>query len=221
MNIKVTYRNFADVVAALVAVGVLAVGVVVIAGDDDLAGSETTTTVVNGVVPQVPATRKTTTVVTRPARGRAMRQTTIEVQGRIPSKPQQKTRTTEEGPRTFLERVLGDGGVLILQIAAAVAAAFLAGAIVQRVLLGEYALKFGNVELSAIAGASTAGLEELKEGVKKLREESATAADLHAADQARREADAQMKEDLALAYKRMDLIEKKKKLESNADNEQD
>jgi hypothetical protein len=47
------------------------------------------------------------------------------------------------------------------------------------------------------------------EDLKKLRQETATAAALKHADDRSREADASLKEDLALAYKRMDVIERR------------
>jgi hypothetical protein len=66
---------------------------------------------------------------------------------------------------------------VVLQLAAIVLAAFLAAEIAQQVMLGQYGFKLGSFELSAVADASTAGLDELKHHLAKLREDAASNAD--------------------------------------------
>ena len=123
-------------------------------------------------VAETPAVTNKTTVITRKRGDEPTRTTTTQVQGARPGRPSETTTTTTSGERTTLERVLGDGGVVMLQIAAVALAAFLAAAVVQRVLLGKYGgLKIGTLELGEIAEASTAGIDELKH-VKKAQEES-------------------------------------------------
>jgi hypothetical protein len=55
--------------------------------------------------------------------------------------------TTEEAPRSFVERALAAGGLLLLRIGAVVLASFIAGAAVQRAILGRFDMKLGPLEL--------------------------------------------------------------------------
>ncbi|MGN6258008.1 MAG: hypothetical protein ACTHN3_09720 [Solirubrobacterales bacterium] len=76
-------------------------------------------------------------------------------------KPAHKTSLTiEHGSRSLWERGLGESGLIALQAALVVLASFLFAGLIQRVLLGEYAVKFGNFELGA--------LQEGKEATQKL-----------------------------------------------------
>jgi hypothetical protein len=59
------------------------------------------------------------------------------------------TTTIEQGSRSFTERALGKSGLALLQFGVIILAAFLAAAFVQRVLIGDYALKIGPLDLGA------------------------------------------------------------------------
>jgi hypothetical protein len=74
--------------------------------------------------------------------------------------------TTSEASRSFVERSLAAGGLLLLRIGIVALAAFLAGAVVQRTILGDFAMKFGPVEVPALAqtaAASEKAIEEIKQ----------------------------------------------------------
>jgi hypothetical protein len=76
-------------------------------------------------------------------------------------KPVRKTSLTiEHGSRSLLERSLGESGLVGLQVALVIFASFLFAGLVQRALLGDFAVKIGNFELGA--------LEEGKEATQKL-----------------------------------------------------
>jgi hypothetical protein len=209
LTVNLSHRTFADLIAGVIAVAIGVIGTVAILSDEDVAAPTSTTTVSKDAVDAVPGTEKTTKVVEQTGKDPATRTTTTETVGDTPEKPAETTTTTEEGERTFLERALGDDGLVLLQIGVAVLAAFLAGALIQRVLLGEYGFKLGTLELGTIARASTQGIKELGDDLKKLRQETATSAALKQADDRSRDADASLKDDLALAYKRMDVIERR------------
>jgi hypothetical protein len=203
-------RGLADVSAAVVAFVVAGVGIGVFAGDSHVLAPTSTTSVTKRAVGHSSATHKKTTVVTRTRGKPPTRTTTRERVPGTPRQPRTTTVTTQTGERTFVERVLGDAGLVVLQIGVVALAAFLSAAMVQRVIVGQFGgLELGTFKLSEIASASTSGIEALGEELKKLREEAATASDLKALDELRRNDLAALKEDLALAYKRMDLIEKR------------
>lgn len=76
-----------------------------------------------------------------------------------------------------VERALGDGGLLLVRLGVAAGAAFLAGAVVLRVLLGRYGFKAGGVELEDVTtgvAASAEALAALTKVVDELRTEMAT-----------------------------------------------
>ncbi|HEX8803080.1 MAG TPA: hypothetical protein VF743_02770 [Acidimicrobiales bacterium] len=60
--------------------------------------------------------------------------------------------TTKPSDDSTLERALGDGGLLLVRLGVAVAAAFLAGAVTIRILLGRYGFKAAGVELDDVTG---------------------------------------------------------------------
>jgi hypothetical protein len=64
------------------------------------------------------------------------------------------TTTTGEADRSFLERSLAAGGLLLLRIGVVAFAAFLAGAVVQRTLMGDFALKLGPLEIPQLKRAA-------------------------------------------------------------------
>ena len=76
------------------------------------------------------------------------------VEKRVPGKPVERTTTTKPASAPWVERALGNSGLLLLRVGIVVLAAFLAGAVAQRVLLGDYALKVGPVEVPALTAAS-------------------------------------------------------------------
>lgn len=74
--------------------------------------------------------------------------------------------TTREVERSFAERGLAVGGLLLLRLGIVVLAAFLAGAVVQRTLLGEFAVKLGPIEIpeaKRTAALSERALDKVKE----------------------------------------------------------
>ena len=180
-------------------------------GDDDIQGPKTTTTVSKDAAEPTPETTKTTTVEKKKGKAAAERTTTTETQRGADAKPAEKTTTTEEGQRTFLERVLGDAGLVFLQIGVIAFAAFLAAAMTQRVLVGEYGgFKLGSLlELNAVARASTTGLDELKDALKKLRKDAALNKNLTAVQKESRQEDAAINRELALLLKRLDYLEQR------------
>jgi hypothetical protein len=202
----VTRRGAADLFAAGAAVVVLGVGLVTVVLDSHVLAPESTTTVMKDAVSGTAGTTKTTETTTTSKRGSSSATTKVVVTtGPAPEKPAEKTTTVEAGDRTFSERVLGDGGVVVLQIAAVLLAAFIAAAAVQRVILGEFGFKFGTFELAGVADESAAGIASLNQKVDAMHAE--TTSELKSLDDARRNDSADLKDDLALAYKRMALIE--------------
>ena len=192
------------------AAAILIVGIVVISHDGGILEPKSTTTVTKEATEATPATVKKSVVVTRKRGEPATRTKTLEFLPGTPEQPRSVTTTNEAGERTFVERVLGDVGLVLLQGAVILLAAFLGAAVIQRMIMGEYGgVEIGAFKLGDIAAASTAGIAELGGELKKLREEAATAEDLKKLDDARRDDTAAVKDDLALAYKRMDLIEKR------------
>jgi len=70
-------------------------------------------------------------------------------------KPSRKSSLTiEHGSRSLPERALGESGLVGLQVALVVLASFLFAGLVQRALLGDFAVKIGNFELGALAKSS-------------------------------------------------------------------
>ena len=70
--------------------------------------------------------------------------TTSQVVQKTSGKKVDRTRTTtKEASSSFPERMLGDSGVLLLRLCLVVLAAFLAAAVLQRVILGTYGLRGG------------------------------------------------------------------------------
>lgn len=157
-----------------------------------------TTTVTESGKPRPRATHKRTLEITRGPDGATRKITRIR-EGPPAGQPKKTTSTVEEGERTFLERILGEGGLQILQWALALFGAFLVGALVQKVLLGDYSIKIGSLEIAAAAKASAKGLEELN---AKLTAEVA------AVETANAEGEVKLLENLEIAYRRIELLEK-------------
>lgn len=87
-------------------------------------------------------------------------QTTVTEVTRTGSQVTTKT-TRSEAHRSFLEKALAPGGLLLLRIGLVALAAFLAGAVVQRTLLGDFALKMGPLEVPELQRAAAASDEAL------------------------------------------------------------
>jgi hypothetical protein len=83
------------------------------------------------------------------------RETTTRV---VESGPQGETTTTttQEADDSLVERLFSSGGLLILRLGLVAAAAFLAGAVVQRTLLGEFAIKIGPVDVPQLKDVAKA-----------------------------------------------------------------
>jgi DNA-binding XRE family transcriptional regulator len=110
-------RTIADWIAGVAAVAVLALGGLVVVKPavdhwDDLYRGD-------------PFRAETTTEKVRTAAGKSA----------------QRTTTTTGESRSFAEGLLGKGGLLVLRVALVVLTAFLAAAMLHRVLLGNYALR--------------------------------------------------------------------------------
>jgi HTH-type transcriptional regulator/antitoxin HipB len=68
--------------------------------------------------------------------------TTTQIVQETSGKKVDRTRTTStEDSSSFVERVLGDSGVLLIRLALVALAAYLAAALLQRAILGEYGLR--------------------------------------------------------------------------------
>ncbi len=79
------------------------------------------------------------------------------------------SREVTESPasQSLLERGLARGGLLFLRLGVVLLAAFLAGAFVQRFVLGEFAVEVGGLKLPALADQAATSVEKLKEVVAK------------------------------------------------------
>ena len=80
------------------------------------------------------------------------------------------TVTSKPADDSTLERALGEGGLLLVRVGIAAAAAFLAGAVVLRVLLGRYGFKAGGLEMDDVTSAAEASVEAL-EAMKAIVDE--------------------------------------------------
>lgn len=82
-------------------------------------------------------------------------------------------RTTAEADDPLVERALGGGGLLLARLTVACFAAFLAGALVQRTLLGKFGFKAAGVEvpeLEEAAAASEAAIADLTRELARQRQ---------------------------------------------------
>ncbi|MDQ6915050.1 MAG: hypothetical protein M3155_04485 [Actinomycetota bacterium] len=89
-----------------------------------------------------------------------------------PNQPTVTTTTTKPESGSFVERALGDSGLLMLRIGIVVLAAFLAGAAIQRAALGEFALEVGPLKLPDVAAASKTAIADLTTKLQRLEEET-------------------------------------------------
>lgn len=185
-------RKSANLIAALVAGVVFCVGIGLWIGiGPPFDGPKTTTTVVE--VGRGSGTGKVTTETTQapggqgtkaknPEKHKGQSKTTTKTVEKPSGYPSgKKTTTTEEGSRSFTERVLGKSGLALLQLGVIILAAFLAAASVQRVLVGDYALKIGPIEIGAaqeskeeVSQKLTADLADTIKALKTVEAELAT-----------------------------------------------
>jgi hypothetical protein len=169
------WRRFAAGVAALTFLVVLVLSLLVLlwpvkkhwdtVWNDDPFSTRTTTTSVTKVTG---AKGDSPSKVTTRGGGAASKTVTTQ-RGRAT----EVTTTRQPGEASVVERTLGEGGLLIGRVALAVLAAFLAGAIAQRVALGHYAVKIGTLELGelpAVAGDLKTALEEVTKSTADLKE---------------------------------------------------
>lgn len=82
-----------------------------------------------------------------------------------------ETTTTPSNPNV-LERALGEGGLFLVRLGITFGAAFVAGAVVQRTLLADFAFKAGGVELPArkVAEESADAIEALQRQVGQVEQ---------------------------------------------------
>jgi hypothetical protein len=98
--------------------------------------------------------------------------TTVRVVKTAPGGDKTVTETTSDANRSFLERSLAAGGLLLLRIGIVALSAFLAGAVVQRTLLGDFALKLGPLELPDVKRAAAASEQALKAIEERLEKQT-------------------------------------------------
>jgi hypothetical protein len=158
-------RDQANRIAAGVALLVFVVVLVFVDREGDFDQPRTVTMEISTVQP-APPSQKVTTSVTRAGGRRAGSTRTTEAEQPSATPATRRTTTTEIEPRSFLERVLGDK---VIEFLIALLAAFLAGAIVQRVLLGRY----GGSRAAGLGAAEIA--DAAADAQKKLPAEIAAA----------------------------------------------
>lgn len=95
----------------------------------------------------------------------------------------QTTRTAVEGPMgtittiteapgdaALVEQIVGRGGLVLVRLAVVAGAAFLAGALVQRILLASFPIEVAGLKFPEVADASEEGLEEVSSRIDDIRE---------------------------------------------------
>jgi len=165
-------RQTANLCAAVVFFVVLIIGGLVIDRNDVVEHPKTTTVVTKSSV-QKSATSQKSTQVVRSAQGRTKTRTTWTTRTAAPAVPQSTETTTVDGGQSFIERMLGDNGVVFLQIGVVLLAAFIAGAAIQRVLVGQYGgLKAGSFEIAELANLSDETVEKLQAALAALQQDS-------------------------------------------------
>ena len=75
----------------------------------------------------------------------------------------ERTVTTGPSGETLVERALSSGGFVLARLAAVALAAFLAGAVVQRLFLAQFAIKIGPVELGELSDTTREGLAAVRQ----------------------------------------------------------
>ncbi len=138
-------RGRADKVAAFVGVVILLVGgfLAFRHGLDLAAPTKTTTVVESASGSGVGKATTTSQAASETGSAAATQEATGEPTGKT-------TTTTETGARSTLERALDDGGAGLIKLAAVMLATFVAAAFTQRLLLGDFSLKLGPLELAQV-----------------------------------------------------------------------
>jgi hypothetical protein len=174
----------ADVAALTVALAVLALGSVLVLVPsfrqfheiwkrDPFSVRLVTTTVKKTTAPgkaRTPPTKKVIRTTTVSPSGKTM-VTTIET---VPGSAKKRatstetTTTTAEANDSLLERALSTGGLVLFRLAIVAFAAFISGAVVQRAVLGRYALKLGVLELDDLSAATTDAVAALQAAITAI-----------------------------------------------------
>jgi hypothetical protein len=164
-----TSRKTANIVALATFAGVLLVGLFLVARHGSIDSPKTTTTVTKSAVSARTGQSQVTKQVVTDSNGKTnTTETTVS-----PNSPESTTTTTVSGGKSFSERVLGDEGLVFLQIGLVLLAAFVAAAAIQRVLVGQYAFKFAGLEIGDLATASAESIEELQSSLTAVQEGAA------------------------------------------------
>ena len=140
-------RKVADPIAFTIAIVTLIAGLVLVVGKGPSFDPPTkTTTVVESGSGTGLRKRTTTTEVNKPVeKKKGGHKTTKQVEVPVGAPSSKRTETVENSSRSFVERALGESGLILLQLAVILLASFMAGAFTQRVLVGEFALKVGGI----------------------------------------------------------------------------
>lgn len=164
-------RKTANYVALVVFVVLLIAGInLIIAVGPSFNPPEKTTTVVE--IGSGTGRGKTTKSFEKQGRSKKRAGNRVITVERPTGKPVGKrTTTVEEGSRSFFERALGESGLIGLQAAIVVLAAFLGAALTQRALVGDFSVKVGNLlELAATQDHVDDSATELAAKVSKLED---------------------------------------------------
>jgi hypothetical protein len=187
------HANGLALIAALIALG----GFIwlVIDAEGGLEDNRATTTVTESAKPAGPPTVETTEEVQKGPKGNTETKKTVE-KGATPEQPASTKTTVEKGERTFLERILGDQGLDILRWALAFLGALLVGAFVQKILLADFSIKFGGLELNSVTQASAKALKELETQLQR---------EIGEVDAESSKRDLRLLEDLQIAHHKLEL----------------
>jgi hypothetical protein len=150
-------KDNADKLARGAAILVIVVGAVFLFSRGGDFGQATRTTTVHE---QNFGARPAKTTKTTKGQGKSFEKTRV-VERQFGHPPDRTTTTTEEDARSLVERALGNGGLVLLQIGVLLAAGFLAGVFVQRLALAKFAFKVGPVEIPDIQEAASASEEAI------------------------------------------------------------
>lgn len=173
------WRKIVNITAAVVAGTVFVLGCVFVVGSTvhnrheslfaDPNETRTLTTTVEHEKDAGGTAHITKTVTKAPDAAGQTRMTTTVVTD-TPGSLSEATTTTAPANDSLFARALTGAGFLFFRIALAALAAFLAGAVVQRTLLADFAVKVGPVEVPALAGAADASksaIDALNQSLKK------------------------------------------------------
>jgi hypothetical protein len=164
-------RASANLVAMVVFFGVLLAGAGVVGANHHVEHPTMTTTVTKSAVAASTTSRRSTEVVG--AGKRRAKATTTTSKTTVPATPQSTETTSVHGGRSLIERLLGDSGIVFLQIGVVLLAAFIAAAAIQRVLIGQFGgFKLGALEVGEVANASDETIQKLQTALTTVQQES-------------------------------------------------